>query len=187
MLEGSFMIIAWRSLLLCLNVSSMLPNISLNGSSSSVPSSFPSKSENVPSIISKSNRQLTEMSGGHIMVGAILSCIVTVTMQLLTLPAASLPTTSTIIGPAPTSQQAKGTQSRKTVPLSRLFIGGVPPGISSSQAPSVVQSTLIQLSNRLTLKVTGEQLSMDKSLKTSAGTSVIPSGRSLVRLMTRCC
>src|SRR5688500_14171599 len=92
-----------------------------------------------------------------------------------------------MIGPAPTSQHANGTQILCTVPKSFSFIGGFPPGISSTHAPPVVQSRSIQLSIRLALYETAVQLSKLPSSNASAGTSVIPFGRSLVRPTTKCC
>src|SRR4030095_10239853 len=107
-------------------------------------------------------------------------------MQKFLFPAASVTSSSTMIGPAPTSQHANGTHGRDTVPLSRLFTGGTPPGMSSTHAPSVVQSNSIQLSIRRTLKVTGPQLSYDPSSNTFAGTNVIPNGPSFVSATMVC-
>src|SRR5687767_8881360 len=92
-----------------------------------------------------------------------------------------------MIGPAFTSQHAKGTQRPWTVPKSSELIAGTPPGISSTHAPFVVQSISIQLCILLARNVTGLQLSRLPSSNASAGTSVIPFGRSFVRLTMRCC
>src|SRR5688572_30788340 len=108
-------------------------------------------------------------------------------MQELTLPASSVMASSTMIGPAPTSQQLKGTQIPNAVPKSFELTGGMPPGISSTQAPPVVQSKSIQLSILRARNETAEQLSKLPSSKTAASTSVIPCGLSFVRLTTRCC
>src|SRR5688572_24757623 len=91
-----------------------------------------------------------------------------------------------MIGPWPTSQHANGTHGRCTVPRSRLFTGGIPPGTSSIHAPSVVQSKSMQLSIRRTRNSTGPQLSYDPSSNTCAGTNVIPYGPSLVNATTVC-
>src|SRR6187431_2760248 len=91
-----------------------------------------------------------------------------------------------MIGPAPTSQQENGTHGRCTVPRSRLFTGGIPPGTSSIHAPSVVQSKSMHPSIRRTRNSTGPQLSYDPSSNTCAGTSVTPYGPSLVSATTVC-
>src|SRR5687767_2409841 len=106
--------ISWRTLSSSLNwkASNILPNTALSGSSSNIPLSLPSASTNVPSSTANQKSQLTMISGGQIMNGEILSCTVTSTIQKLLLPEASVTSNSTMIGPAPTSQHANGTQGR---------------------------------------------------------------------------
>src|SRR5688500_2073724 len=166
------------------NASNIVPNTALNGSSSRIPLS--SSSVNVPSSTANQKSQLTMISGGHSMNGEILSCTSTSTIQKFLFPARSVTSSSTMIGPAPTSQHANGTHGRCTVPRSRLLTGGTPPGMWSIHAPSVVQSKSMQLSIRRALNVTGPQLSYDPSSNTEAGTSVMPNGPSLVSATIVC-